>query len=421
VCVCMPSVRVLVAPLLGLLLAARLAPLLDRPPLTVDSSLSPSQLRETLSAARLAHVGGQHRGGTTLLLRGIASHNAVSLHSLHAAAALAIESEGAPPQPQLAAQRAATLEAKLHNEGIFLQDVYPKSGLDHQPQFFLRRRVSRLVCAISPSLEGWIERTLPASLAYKLVPWLSCRLKEGIGGYAFSRASRLDAQHPLANEAGALRLFSQWEPHWNTSKPWLVEKSPSNARAIGMLSAMWAAARVKEVRFIFISRHPIAQALAMRVFIEPDDAVLEHQIQHWLAVEEAIREDSLRYLRSVALLSLEGLAAAPLQVVSKLLAWMGLCTDMSELGGETADWAQSVQTSPNAKYAAFYKERFENDAHARAEHTAIVRAYGAQVQTVSGYLLHSPPEEFVQPPQRDTQWTREWVGDHKSDLVVTVI
>ena len=126
VCVCMPSVRVLVAPLLGLLLAARLAPLLDRPPLTVDSSLSPSQLRETLSAARLAHVGGQHRGGTTLLLRGIASHNAVSLHSLHAAAALAIESEGAPPQPQLAAQRAATLEAKLHNDCLLYTSPSPR-------------------------------------------------------------------------------------------------------------------------------------------------------------------------------------------------------------------------------------------------------------------------------------------------------
>lgn len=422
----MPRPRDLLAPVAGLLVAARLASLLDRQSLVIESSLGAEELRALLRNHTIVHIGGQHRGGTTLLLEGLASNPSISVHELSSATTEAmrlssVDSAGFGADPAAAAQvakeRASLLSSKLHNEGIFLQDVYPKTSLDHQPRFFLRRRVARLVCAALPSLGDTIRRRLSPPLADGLLPWVSCRLAEGIGGYAFSGASRLGADHPLADKAGALRLFSQWAPHWDMSRPLLLEKSPSNARAIGMLSAMWTAANAAGARFIFISRQPIAQALAMRAFIEPGDATLADQLEHWLCVEEAIRDDARRHLRSVALLSLEGLAAAPASTLDRLLGWLGLPAEAHGGGGTLARWAEGVRASPNAKYVAAYRESL-GGLHGREDHVALVDRFARRVADVSGYALDGPIDDFHNAPVRDRAWRAQWVNGHPLSIEV---
>lgn len=208
----MPTFRVLLAPVAGLLLASRLAGLLDRQSLVVESGFDAEELQALLRNHTILHVGGQHRGGTTLLHEALATHPSIAAHDLGPATARALGSSdsGAPADAAAVEERASILSSKLHNEGIFLQDVYPKTSLDHQPLFFVRRRAARLACAALPGLEALLERALPPALADRALPWASCRLRDGIGGYARSRSSRLGAGHPLATEAGALRLFSQW-------------------------------------------------------------------------------------------------------------------------------------------------------------------------------------------------------------------
>jgi hypothetical protein len=422
----MPQLRVCLAPVAGLLLAARLASFLNRQSLVVESSLNTEDLRALLRNHTIVHIGGQHRGGTTLLLEGLASSPFIAVHDLRAATAdaMRLSSVGSAgvgadlaEAARMAGERATLLSSKLHNEGIFLQDVYPKTSLDHQPRFFLRRRVARLACAAVPSLGDAIRRLLPGSLADGLLPWVSCRLAEGIGGYAFSGASRLGGDHPLADEAGALRLFSQWAPHWDMSRPVLLEKSPSNARAIGMLSAMWAAANAAGARFIFISRHPIAQALAMRAFIEPGDATLTDQLEHWLCVEEAIRDDARTHLRSAALLSLEGLAAGPGPALVRLLEWLGLPAEVDDGGDKFPRWADGVSASPNVKYVSAYREILK-DLRGREEHVALVERFARRVADVSGYALGGPIDDFHNAPLRDDAWRLQWVGGHPLSIEV---
>ena len=307
----MPTLRVVLAPFIGLFVAQRLQGLRNRQSLVVESPLSDDALRAELRRHTIVHLGGQHRGGTTVLLEGLAAHPQIAVHNLSATARRAMEedhqrkgrrSDGSGSgSGSEATENADVLLKKLHGEGIFLQDVYPKSSLDHQPTFFLRRHVSRFVCAIAPSVEQIVQLRFPSAAADMVLPWVGCTLREGIGGYALSQSSRLEASNALAGEAGALRLFRQWAPHWDLGRPVLVEKSPSNARAIGLLSTMWAG-RAASCAFVFISRHPLAQAFAMLTFVEPADVTLHSQLSHYLAVEETIQQDARRHLQSVALL-----------------------------------------------------------------------------------------------------------------------
>ena len=242
--VAMPPMR-LAAPLLAGVLFARLLSALNsqlyvREYCPIDEPPCAVALEAHLQNHTIVHVGGQHRGGTTLLWRGMSAHPLVASHAPVAAA----EDEHAPQH--------------LHGEGIFLQSVYAKLSLDHPPLFFMRKRALAVGCAalrLVISNEEWLRST--------------CRLAEGVGSYALSSAARdmqqLGARHPLATREPARQLFSQWAYHWDLTRPVLLEKSPSNALTGPLLNAMWVAAGLsRSPRFIFISRHPIVQSMGKR-------------------------------------------------------------------------------------------------------------------------------------------------------------
>ena len=226
-------VGTVLAPLLGLA-AAGLLSSLRCSVLVLESPLSDADLWAQLKNHTLLHIGGQHRGGTTLLWGGLEGHPAVAGHRLPREAIARVRQQlewrggGALERSGILdeSDTAPTLE------GIFLQDVYPHFGLDRQ---------------------SWVS--LLRLYAYRL---LGHRLLEGVGSYGLSPSSHHNDQHRLANGAAALELFRQWAPHWNLSCcPFLLEKSPSNARTFGMLSAMWSAVTALDARFVFITRHPV--------------------------------------------------------------------------------------------------------------------------------------------------------------------
>lgn len=411
----MPTARaLLLAPLIGVFVGKRLQDLQGRQTLVIESRLSAAELHAELHGHRIVHLGGQHRAGTTLLLEGLAAHSNVAVHDSGATASRSMSEDLEHGDGSEAKADAALLTEKLHREGIFLQDVYPVSSLDHPPRFFVRRRVSRMICALMPSFEGFLLQRLPSHVAEALLPWVGCTLREGIGGYAFSNSSRLGASHAVANEAGALRLFRQWVPHWDLRRPVLVEKSPSNARAIGMLSAMWAAGRAASYSFVFISRHPLPQAFAMLAFVEPADVTLHSQLAHYLSIEESIRDDSRRHLSSVALLSLEGLTRQPHRTLSRLLSWLGLPEDEAGLGR----WAVAVRPDPNAKYMQQYAEQRQASLQAEERHARLVETFGTRVSAVTGYQLDGQTDDYANPPARGEGWQRGWAGASGLELAV---
>ena len=467
-----PSWSAFAAPLLGVLVAKMLAAMINGDKHVRDfcnewqhdTMSCDLALDAHLENHTMVHVGGQHRGGTTLLASAFATHPLIATHGMYDAAA----SDDAPQH--------------LHGEGLFLQSVYPKLSLDHPPLFFLKKRAL------------WVGDTLLRLLGVSET-WREdhCRLLEGVGSYALSSHAREMARpgHPLAARAPpARRLFSQWAARWDLSRPILLEKSPSNALAAAMLSGMWAAAGSRGARFVFITRHPIVQSLAMQPFV--DDLTLRGRVQHWLAVEEGIREGARRGLeeRSVAMLSLEALASQPRHVMDALLAWLNLeprchygrygCAaagggnhwaglrvldiddsawSLSHPGParfcsaatkeyiathrvrdddgtyrvrdddgtyrdgtwaerpQAAAWLRTVRGDPNQKYADRYVSELADSELARERHEALVAEFGQRVYDVSGYRLALDPlpgssivGSFIyrQEPSREPEWWGRW-------------
>lgn len=399
----------LAAPAAGLLVAALLAP--RRASQVRESALTSEDLELHARNHTLVHIGGQHRGGTTLLWHGLSTHGTIG--SMRTA-------DGA----------SGTSARDLHGEGIFLQDVYPKLSLDHPPQFFIRKHLAARTCAAARGVLA-----MGASVGVSTADALRllaerCQLHEGIAGYAFG-----DGVHPIADGATARRaarsLLAQWATHWGEeglARRWLIEKSPSNALLAPWLRGIWASLGLR-CQFIFITRHPLMQAFAMRAFV--DDQNLRQLLEHWIAVEEGVRR-SARLLPDARLLltSLEALAAHPEVVVPRVLCWVmapasteaavepptarasaGECAEASRWRATEAAraWLRSVEADPNEKYGAEYRSWLSDPRKRLAiDHEGLVRDFEAPVRELSGYSLANADGRLSQPPERDAAWLQRW-------------
>lgn len=403
-------------PLAGFVIAALLAP--RRPHFVAEADLTDDELEAHLANHSFVHLGGQHRGGTTLLWSGLGTHTAFASHGPWKFAAV----------------------RELHGEGLFLQDVYPRMSLDHPRLFLVRKRLLRLGCTVARVAVAAVFGRAEAD-----GPWLSerCRMHEGVGGYALGGEPR-PSPDASANRQSARALLSQWSVHWGASgmsRPWLLEKSPSNALIAPWLSGIWAS-YAAPVRFIFLTRHPIMQAMAMRAFV--DDLSTRDLVVHWLAVEGAARA-AVRVLPpgSVALTSLEALAAEPAKVVGRLLCWLASTPAPSNDDGDDEEeegsasrlarecpvsgadavagspwaateaaqaWLRFVRRRPNAAYRSEYAAGIGASSEAASAHAALVEEFDERVGVVGGYGL-ADTGTYEAPPIRDATWVQRYVDD----------
>ena len=139
----------LAAPLLGLAVAS-LFSRFQRTSLIQESAFADHELLAHLSNHTLLHIGGQHRGGTTLLLSALKEHPEISSHRLHPEAVARtrrrLERQGGDALKRSGLEDLTEEEDAPFFEGIFLQDVYPRFSLDTQSTwlFRLRLRAARL-------------------------------------------------------------------------------------------------------------------------------------------------------------------------------------------------------------------------------------------------------------------------------------
>lgn len=164
----------------------------------------------------------------------------------------------------------------------------------------------------------------------------------GLGAYGFN------PNHHLTEEDVTPRartvLMNEWGYLWDLSRPVLMEKSPPNMIISTFLQEIFSTGdhpRVDETaqtqmavpggkydgsdggsttraRFLFISRHPIANALALAKYLAgglgsdglPD---MFEQVLHWVVSHEIMREDMerLEHARVIRLVSMWGWGAVP--------------------------------------------------------------------------------------------------------------
>ncbi|KAL1525079.1 hypothetical protein AB1Y20_019952 [Prymnesium parvum] len=316
-----------------------------------SSRLPPELLRAeavdaVLDTHTMLHVGGPHRGGTTLLSDLLEAHPLV--HGLGA------------PENGIGSRSAGVGGTKGPlNEGIFLQSVFPRFGL-----------------AMGP-----------VEIAYRTVTGTLRQNGTGWGAYAYAPTAHLTE----ANETGLLtdvsrrQLMTEWGRKWaclnlselnstisslgdEVAKPErqprtvLLEKSPTNIMMWRFLEALWRlpsrstrpggrTARL-DVKFLFISRHPLAVAAAQRSWADASHLSVHQLVEHWIYQQETLAADiHARTDASTLRVHFEQLADDPIGTLIRVFVWLGIEDETSAREAATTVLQKvPVKGGTNLKY-----------------------------------------------------------------------
>lgn len=165
--------------------------------------------------------------------------------------------------------------------------------------------ISAMMNTGAPDDEGeFVQNVYPKSRNYG-----------GAGKFCFAPDAYLTEKSRLANNQNQVRLFAQWSPYWNLSKPFLMEKSSPN-----IISSRFLQALFPNSVFVFITRHPIAVALATQK--TGLDEMAQH-VEHWALAHKAMAEDR-KFLKRHILIRYEDLIARPDHTLKILCDYLGI-------------------------------------------------------------------------------------------------
>ena len=258
--------------------------------------LATDTIDAALATHTLLHVGGPHRGGTTVLSDLLEAHPRV--------AGLATPSGALGSRSAVGGGSKGPL-----NEGLFLQSVLPKFRLSMDPGELILRL---LTGTLRKNGTGW-------------------------GSYAFAADAHLTERNEtgLLTEQSRRTLMTEWARHWPTLAPprrVLLEKSPTNVMLWRLLDALWSLSEPdgRDVRFLFIRRHPLAVALAQRSYLDASHLSVRQLVEHWLYQQESLARDLAERPDAAARvrrLRYEDLAADPAGTLATIFEWLDVDDD----------------------------------------------------------------------------------------------
>lgn len=179
----------------------------------------------------------------------------------------------------------------------------------------------------------------------------------GPGRFGFKAAAHLTEASPLVSEENRARLFAEWGRYWDTSKPFLLEKSPPNLIRTRFLQAMFPRSY-----FIVLLRHPVAVAYVTRKWSKTP---LYWLLKHWLVCHEIFDADRKR-LSKTLVLKYEDLVRAPDSSLQEIYGFLGVPAQPTRLG---------IRSEINSRY-------FDRWMRLRGRRDLLSRAY-------SSYLIDS--------------------------------
>ena len=119
-----------------------------------------------------------------------------------------------------------------------------------------------------------------------------------------------------ASEEKARRLFEEWSPHWDLTRPVLLEKSPPN-----LLKTLFLQALFPGSQFVIVLRHPIAASLATAKWRQTRR--FGRLLEHWLRCHEIFEADKPR-LERVHVIRYEDLVREPEPVLRGVFEFLEL-------------------------------------------------------------------------------------------------
>ncbi len=165
------------------------------------------------------------------------------------------------------------------------------------------------------------------------------RAHGGPGRFALAPAAHLTERSPLLTPGTAARLLEQWSPHWDLSRPVLVEKSPPNLVMTRFLQGAFP-----DARFVMVVRHPAIVALSTRKWARLRS--LGALLDHWFAAHRTFEEDAAS-LHHLLVVKYERLVTDPEGTLAEIAAFL-------ELDGQIP--AGGIDTRRSATYERQWAE-----------------------------------------------------------------
>ncbi|WP_221583746.1 sulfotransferase [Microbacterium sp. G2-8] len=142
----------------------------------------------------------------------------------------------------------------------------------------------------------------------------------GVTRWAFdprTHMTEVDAQPDMAR-----RLWDAWSPWWGDDAQFLVEKSPLNIVRTRFLAEVFP-----QAKFVIVTRHPIAQSLAVhkwaRTVRERAGDQFSRLVELWLAAHRTAQRDIDR-LDNVRVVRFEHLVTQPRGELDRLSEFLGV-------------------------------------------------------------------------------------------------
>lgn len=155
----------------------------------------------------------------------------------------------------------------------------------------------------------------------------------GLGRFALSEGAHLTEASPLCTRANAELLLSGWRPYWDTSRPFLLEKSPPNLIMGRFLQGLFP-----DCLLIMVVRQPIVVSLASHKWNPWLVSRAGHRrrgliglVHNWVAAHRTLEQDA-PFLERVLIVNYESLVSSPERELSRIKDFLGL---KSSINGES--------------------------------------------------------------------------------------
>jgi len=166
----------------------------------------------------------------------------------------------------------------------------------------------------------------------------------GTGRFALDPRAHLTEDSPLATEENARRLFAQWRPYWDLSKPVLVEKSPPNLVMTRFLQALYP-----DASFVVVVRHPVVVCLSSRKWTRGRS--LDALLRNWFAAHDIFSADA-PHLARVHLVLYENLVTRSDHTLAGIRDFLGLDGDIPAgtlQGGRSSSYEASWESLASSR------------------------------------------------------------------------
>jgi sulfotransferase family protein len=235
--------------------------------------------------------------------------------------------------------------------------------------------LARLLAA-HPAISGFSNTGAPADEGQHLQSVYPSDHEHGRPGrFGFAPEMHLTESSPLASEESAKRLFEEWSPHWDLSRPLLLEKSPPNLLKTRFLQAIYPGSA-----FVVIVRHPIPVSIPTARW--RGTRRYDRLLEHWLRCH-ALFETDREHLERVHVLHYEQLVRDPAAVLRATFEFLGL---------DPIPPQERVEAGANERYFRQWQE-LKGDLRMRAFLDLVSLRYERRVRHY-GYSLLFPGSDL---------------------------